>query len=454
MLKTLTRRIKNIFPIQFALREQGKKRRQSIADKLYRAILTNNITHPLSLRFAIYERGPVRLYRTMFRNSFHCDNELFKAEKLPAKYRFCMFPYQSNDNELLQNENCRQRRNVYSPGDTFVKKQIKVEATSNDENPCETEPQNSRTLLQVNAANENGYSRKVDKQLNLKAAGKYKEDTNTNESSERITSVDQPKELNVEESTVKPPPLKSFLIDKKKAKNIKRETPSIRLKSKSMEFQTLLEEFNEIPKIRTEEDIPDYIKKENKQDSAKDLNQKVDYSNEVFVEDIESRGAEDIDQEKESESHEKLYFDFENDRFEHFEEINNELYDDDDHNELHDNFENLIDDHDEFEHSEDYHDELYHRYTEEYDHNLNSDDEYIRDRMLEEEEEEEAQAREYVDEYEMKYRDVYEEHGEFLHNEYLNDTDESDRNVDRDHVRSEQDVNQHDNGDLGQFSGF
>ena len=74
-------------------KKRRKRKQKSRISRLYGAILTNNITHPQSIPYAIYERGPVRLYRSSFRKSFYCPNQYLTAESLPTQHRFCIFPF-------------------------------------------------------------------------------------------------------------------------------------------------------------------------------------------------------------------------------------------------------------------------------------------------------------------------------------------------------------------------
>ena len=166
------------------------------------------------------------------------------------------------------------------------------------------------------------------------------------------------------------------------------------MKPKDAEFRALLEEFKEIPKLSTEEDIPEFMKLER---GAK-LEHEADYSNEVSVEDNEIRNTGDVSERQGTNTSKEPYFDFENDRFQHFEEESNEIYNsvedtEDAHSELRENN----------GHKENFDRMKDNTHSSEFD-TKGYEDDYV---LLEEEE---RLRREKMREYEKEYRVVHNDH--------------------------------------------
>ena len=359
-------------------KKRRKRKQKSRISRLYTAILTNNVTHPQSVSYAIYERGPVRLYRSSFRKSFYCPNQSWTAESLPTEHRFCIFPFDSHKDD---DEKCPKFTESSPTDKSELTTRINEQKTRNNlnvnENPREDGVRNSRTLLQSNS--------EQDKNGEVKNSATEKD---------KDLVINPSKGTNQKESDSEASPMKSFLLDKKKVKSMKRETSSKRLKFKDAEFRALLEKFKEIPKLSTEEDIPEFMKVERE---AK-LEHGVDYSNEVFVEDNQIRNTGDVSERQGTNTSKDPYFDFENDRFQHFEEESNEIDNgvedtEDAYSELRENnghkenFDRMKDD----THSSEFDTKGY-------------EDDYV---LLEEEE---RLRREKVREYEKEYRAVHNDH--------------------------------------------
>ena len=286
-------------------KKKRRKRKQiSRISRLYGAILTNNVTQAQSISYAIYERGPVKLYRSSFRKSYSCSNQFLTADSLPTNHRFCIFPFYFNKDD---DNNCP-KLNKSSPKDksklnTHMKEQETTNNMKDVENPYQSEVSKSKTLLQSNM--------EQDKNEGVKeSASELNKDLVEN----------PPKGTNQKESDSAKSPKKLFLVDKEKAKSIKRETSSISLNSKDAEFRALLEEFKEIPKLSREEDIPGFTKRDRKEK----LEREVDYSDEVFIEDNEIHHTGDVNERQLVGASKDPYFDFENDRIQHLEEESKE----------------------------------------------------------------------------------------------------------------------------------
>ncbi len=311
--------------------------------------MTNNLTQALSVNYAIYARTPVRFLRTAVRDTFHCSKQKYTPGHIPPEHHFAIFPFKSDISIAKRSQPCDQRARRRARGPAFYdlpprrgRVLLQVEESPSAEGAAQSSGsvQDAPSSDHIKGAGEENKFENVEISENQKDTvhppkmaaanqeGRQKHETQSNVPQEELgapaeelaeeTLDNLPNEALSQPHLSAPPkeaptpstssssrerfetktmssPLRRFLFDRRRAASFRREKKKMSTKDK--DYTTLVEEFNEIPKVRSEEDVPEVIAKERKLEI---LNQKIDYSKEVFVQDNDQISASEKETKREA----------------------------------------------------------------------------------------------------------------------------------------------------------